>query len=88
MPGSTAGILVSAGFLVVWLLLGVRGFRSVLARGWHDQLGSVQFPYTIMPTDVAVGFYVTIELMSDSPYHRHGQYDQRVEFSYDVEPPH
>jgi hypothetical protein len=39
MPGSTAAVLVSAGSLVVWLLLDVRGFRSVLARGWHDQLG-------------------------------------------------
>ena len=39
MPGSTAAILVSAGFLVVWLLPDVRGFRPVLARGWHDQLG-------------------------------------------------
>jgi hypothetical protein len=29
---------VRAGFLVSWLLLDVRGFRSVLARGWHGQL--------------------------------------------------
>ena len=28
-------MLVSAGFLIVWLRLDVCGFRSVLARGWH-----------------------------------------------------
>jgi hypothetical protein len=33
----TAAILVSAGFLVVWLQLDVRGFRTVLARRWHGQ---------------------------------------------------
>jgi hypothetical protein len=30
---------VGAGFLVVWLPPNVRGFRPVLANGWHDQLG-------------------------------------------------
>jgi hypothetical protein len=30
---------VRAGFVVPWLRLDVSGFRSVLARGWHDQLG-------------------------------------------------
>jgi hypothetical protein len=30
---STAAFLVTAGFLVVWLLLDVRGFRPILARG-------------------------------------------------------
>jgi hypothetical protein len=29
---------VRAGFFVFWLPLDVRGFRSVLACGWHDQL--------------------------------------------------
>jgi hypothetical protein len=37
MPRPTAAILVGAGSLIVWLLLDVRGFRPVLARGWHDQ---------------------------------------------------
>jgi hypothetical protein len=35
----TAAFLVSADFLIIWLPLDVPGFRSVLARGWHDQLG-------------------------------------------------
>jgi hypothetical protein len=39
VPGSTVAILVSAGFLVVWLLPDARGFCSVLARKRHDQLG-------------------------------------------------
>jgi hypothetical protein len=34
----TAAFQVSAGFLGVWLPAGVRGFRPVLARGWHGQL--------------------------------------------------
>jgi hypothetical protein len=33
--GSTAALLVSAGFLIVWLRLDVCGFRPVLARGRH-----------------------------------------------------
>jgi hypothetical protein len=32
---STAAFLVSAGFLVAWLPLGVRGFRLVRAREGH-----------------------------------------------------
>jgi hypothetical protein len=32
----TAAFLARAGFLVVWLTTDVRGFRSVLARGWHE----------------------------------------------------
>jgi hypothetical protein len=37
---SSAAFLVSVGFLVVSLPPAVRGFRPVLARDWHDQLGS------------------------------------------------
>jgi hypothetical protein len=33
----TAVFLVSAGFLVLWLLPSVSGFRPVLARGWHRE---------------------------------------------------
>jgi hypothetical protein len=33
---STAAFLVRAGFLVVWLPLGVHGFATVLARGRHE----------------------------------------------------
>ena len=40
VPGSTAALLVSVGFLVFWLLPGVRGFRPVLARGWHGEPGT------------------------------------------------
>ena len=41
IPGrnSTAAMLVRACFLVVLALANVSGFRPVLARGWHDQLG-------------------------------------------------
>ncbi len=35
----TAAILVTAGLLVVSLPRDAPGFRPVLARGWHDQLG-------------------------------------------------
>jgi hypothetical protein len=38
MLGSTAVLLVRATFPVVWLRLDVRGFRLVLARGWHGTL--------------------------------------------------
>src|SRR5262249_29377524 len=40
IPGrdSTAAMLVRAGFVVVLVLVNVSGFRSILARGWHDQL--------------------------------------------------
>jgi hypothetical protein len=38
--GATAALLVSAGFLVLWLLPGVRGFRPVLARGSHGETGT------------------------------------------------
>jgi len=37
--GQAAASLVEAGLLIAWLRLSVSGFRSVLARGWHDQLG-------------------------------------------------
>ena len=33
--GSTAAMLVRAGFVVVLVLVNVSGFRPVLARGWH-----------------------------------------------------
>jgi hypothetical protein len=33
----SAVILMSAGFLAIRLPPDVRGFRLVLARGWHDQ---------------------------------------------------
>jgi hypothetical protein len=36
---STAALLMSAGFRVVWLPLGVRRFRPVLARLWHGSGG-------------------------------------------------
>ena len=41
IPGrnSTAAMLVKTGFVVVLVLVNVPGFRPVLARGWHDQLG-------------------------------------------------
>jgi hypothetical protein len=41
IPGrnSTAATLVRTGFVVVLVLVNVPGFRPVLARGWHDQLG-------------------------------------------------
>jgi hypothetical protein len=42
MGRSTAAFLVRAGFLVVWLPLDTPGFRPVLARGWHDQLGRLR----------------------------------------------
>ena len=35
---STATFLAGAGFLVAWLPSGLRGFRLVLARGWHGQV--------------------------------------------------
>jgi hypothetical protein len=42
IPGrdSTAAILVRTGFVVVLVPVNVPGFRPVLARGWHGQLGS------------------------------------------------
>jgi hypothetical protein len=44
---STAAFLVRAGFLIMWLPLDVRGFRSVRAREGHTvrpscELGAVQ----------------------------------------------
>lgn len=36
----TAALLLSAGFLVGWLPPIARGFRPVLARGWHGYLAS------------------------------------------------
>ena len=38
VPGPTAACLLRAGLLVAWLLLATRGFRPVLARGWHGPL--------------------------------------------------
>ena len=35
LPGSTAALLVIAGFLIVWLRLDACGFRPLLARGRH-----------------------------------------------------
>jgi hypothetical protein len=32
-------MLVRTGFVVVLVLVNVPGFRPILARGWHDQLG-------------------------------------------------
>jgi hypothetical protein len=50
IPGrnSTAVILVRTGFLVVLVLVNVSGFRPVLARGWHDQLGKSVIAYAIL----------------------------------------
>ena len=44
IPGrnSTAAMLVRTGFVVVLVLAKVPGFRPVLARSWHDQLGRLR----------------------------------------------
>jgi hypothetical protein len=34
--GSTAALVVAAGFFVIWAPRDVPGFRLVLAHGWHE----------------------------------------------------
>ena len=44
-------MLVSAGFLIVWLPPDVRGFRPVLARGWHGLCLSIKATVTLFAAD-------------------------------------
>ena len=69
MLGPTAAFLVRAGFLVVWLPLDVCGFRPLLARDWHDQLGrTVIVRFGVSLRDLRPSLIFLASLFSMAPW--------------------
>lgn len=46
-----------------------------------------EFTYTVTDLDVGAHFYLKVEVASSGRFHRHGSYDDKRAFVYDVVPP-